>query len=69
MSLDKYRQAWKAEASRMQVTFDVELLSKEVQNSHQSFRSMIFWRDVREVGTALVMLPIWFAMGIGMSLP
>ena len=69
MSLDKYRQAWKAEASRMQVTFDVELLSKEVQNSHQSFRSMIFWRDVREVGTALVMLPMWFAMGIGKSLP
>ena len=69
MSLDKYQQAWKAEASQVQVTFDADLLSKEVQQSHDTFRSMIFWRDVREVGTSLVMIPIWFVMGIGMSLP
>jgi hypothetical protein len=30
---------------------------------------MIFWRDVREVGVSLVLLPIWVAMGLGMGLP
>lgn len=30
---------------------------------------MIFWRDVREVGTSLVMITVWIVMGIGMSLP
>ncbi len=69
MSLDKYQQAWKAEASQVQVTFDADLLSKEVQQSLEAFRTMIFWRDVREVGTSLVMIPIWFLMGIVMSLP
>jgi len=69
MSLDKFQQAWKAETSRMKVTFDADLLSNEVQRSQQNFRSTIFWRDVREVGTSLVMIPVWFAMGIGSSLP
>ena len=27
------------------------------------------WRDVREVGTSLVMVPVWLALGIGLSLP
>ncbi|MDA1231717.1 MAG: hypothetical protein O2856_13165 [Planctomycetota bacterium] len=69
MSLDKYQQAWKVEAAQMHITIDTNLLSKEVQQSHEAFRSMIFWRDVREVGTSLVMIPVWFVMGIGMSLP
>ena len=63
MSLDKYQQAWKAEASQVKVTFDANLLSKEVWKSRETFRSLIFWRDVREVGTSLVMIPIWFVMG------
>ena len=69
MSLDKYQQAWKAGSLQSQVKFDAVLLSKEVQRSHETFRSMIFWRDVREVGISLVMIPIWFALGIGTSLP
>ncbi|TWU06320.1 serine hydrolase domain-containing protein [Stieleria varia] len=68
MSLDKYQQAWKAEASQVQAVFDVDVVSQQVQQTHDAFRSMIFWRDVREVGTSLVMIPLWFVMGIGMSL-
>ena len=69
MSLDKFQQAWKAEASQLKVTFDADLLSKQVQQSHDQFRSLIFWRDVREIGVSLLMIPIWIAMGIGLSLP
>ena len=25
---------------------------------------MIFWRDFREVGVALLMLPLWFYLGV-----
>ena len=63
MNLDKYQQAWKAEASQVKVTFDANLLSKEVWKSREDFRSLIFWRDVREVGTALMMIPIWIVLG------
>lgn len=69
MSLDKYQQAWISEASQVQVTFDADTLSKAVQRSHEAFRSTIFWRDFREVGVALVMIPMWFAMGISLSSP
>lgn len=69
MGLDKFQQAWKAETAQVQVKFDADLLSKEVRQSHESFQSTIFWRDVREVGTSLVMIPVWFALGVGMSLP
>ncbi len=69
MSLNKYEQAWKAEASHTQVTFDAARLAQEVQHSHEAFRSLIFWRDVREIGTSLVLIPVWLTMGVGMSLP
>ncbi|QEF99282.1 hypothetical protein Mal15_33440 [Stieleria maiorica] len=69
MAADKFQQAWKSEASQLKVTIDTDLLSKQVQQSHDRFRSLIFWRDVREVGVSLVMIPVWIAMGIGLSLP
>ena len=69
MSLDKFQQAWQSESSQMNATFDPDQLSKEVNHSQQSFRSTIFWRDVREVGTSLIMVPIWIVMGIWMALP
>ncbi len=69
MEPDKYQQAWKADAAQTRVTIDADLLSKEVQRSHRDFQSTIFWRDVREVGVALLLIPIWFAMGIPFSLP
>lgn len=69
MKLDQYQRAWRADTARTRVTIDPELVAKEVQRSQSNFRSMIFWRDVREVGISLVMIPIWFVMGIAMSLP
>jgi hypothetical protein len=68
MSLDKYQHAWKAEALRVQVTYDAERLSKEVQQSHDAFRSLIFERHVRVAIAALLMVPIWCAMGYFWSL-
>ncbi len=69
MDSDKYQHAWQAYASQTRVTIDPDALLKEVQRSQGSFRATILLRDFREVGVALVMLPIWFYMGITMSLP
>ena len=30
---------------------------------------MILWRDVREVGVSLLMVPVWIYMGVRLSLP
>src|SRR5436190_11290982 len=66
---DNYQQAWRAQSSQTRVTVDADSLLKEVQRSQGHFQAMIFWRDFREVGVALVMLPLWFYMGITLSLP
>ena len=62
MELDKYQQAWKSDASQTRVSINADLLAIEVQRTQRDFQSMIFWRDVREVGTSLVMIPVWFVV-------
>ncbi|TWU49753.1 serine hydrolase domain-containing protein [Rubripirellula reticaptiva] len=69
MNLEKFQQAWKADADQTCVTIDVDLLSREVQRDQQNFRSTIFWRDVREAGGSLILIPIWFTMGFVVPLP
>ncbi|MCL4695103.1 MAG: beta-lactamase family protein [Candidatus Hydrogenedentes bacterium] len=69
MNPDNFQEAWKAQSSQTRVTVNADLLLQEVQRSQESFRGMIFWRDFREVGVAIVMLPLWFVMGYALSLP
>lgn len=69
MDPDKYQQAWQADAAQTRVTINTDLLLNEVQRSHLEFQSTIFWRDVREVGVSLLMIPFWFWMGITLALP
>lgn len=69
MSLDRLKQAWKAETSQVKVDYDAEQLSQEVQQSQDSFRSMILWRDTREVLAALAMIPVWIVLGVATSSP
>jgi len=69
MSPDEYQEAWRAEASQTRVTVDAALLRKKVQHAHQDFRTMILMRDFREVGVALVMIPLWFYLGSVTSQP
>ncbi|MCA9262536.1 MAG: hypothetical protein KDA60_01760 [Planctomycetales bacterium] len=45
------------------------MLSKEVERSQLEFQSSIFWRDVFEVGTSLLLIPIWFVMGTALPVP
>jgi hypothetical protein len=68
MNPDDFKQAWQTQ-SQTRLTIDAELLLKEVQRNQRSFTAMIFWRDVREVGTALLMVPLWFYLGVKLSLP
>src|SRR5262245_7250371 len=69
MEPDKYQQAWQAHTSQTRVTVDADLLRKAVQRNQLNFRATIFFRDVVEVGVGLLLLPVWFVLGITMSLP
>src|SRR5713226_8126189 len=69
MGPDNYQHAWRAQSSQTRVSVDADLLLKEVQRSQAIFQAMIYCRDFREVGVALVMLPLWFYLGVTWSLP
>jgi hypothetical protein len=69
MNPDEFKQAWQTQSSRIRLTIDAELLLKEVQHNQQHFTAMIFWRDVREVGVALLLVPVWLYMGTKHSSP
>ncbi|MEZ6070923.1 MAG: serine hydrolase domain-containing protein [Pirellulales bacterium] len=69
MELDKYQQAWQAQASQQRVTVDADLLLNEVRRNQWDFRKKILRRDVIEVGVGLLMLPYWLYQGATRSLP
>jgi MFS family permease len=47
----------------------MEVVLSQVRRNQQSFNTIIFFRDVREVGVAVVLIPIWIVMGITLALP
>src|SRR5208282_830778 len=69
MDPDNFKQAWKTQSSQTRLTIDAELLLKEVGRNQRYFAATIFWRDVREVGTSLLMVPLWLYLGIKHSSP
>lgn len=69
MSPDDFKQAWQTQSSQTRLTIDADLLLTQVQRNQQDFTATIFWRDVREVGTSLLMVPVWFFLGAWLSLP
>jgi len=64
---DELKRAWQSQAAAPRLTLDAELVIKEVRRNEQQFAAMIYCRDLREVGVALVMVPVWIYIGIRMS--
>ena len=69
MDPDDFKRAWQTQSSQTRLTIDAELLLKEVEHNQRHFDATIFWRDVREVGTSLLMVPVWIYLGATLSLP
>lgn len=69
MNPDPLKQAWQTQASHGRLLIDADLLLQEVRRNERHFAAVVFWRDVREVGTALLLVPVWIYMGTRWSLP
>ncbi len=69
MNPDKFQQAWQADSAQTRITIDADLLLNEVKRTQRGFQSTINWRDCREVGIALLMIPYWLYSGITKGLP
>jgi len=60
MNFDDSQKAWQSQDAAAEVTINADLLLKEVRRNQWQFWATIFWRDVREVGVA-ILLAIYFA--------
>lgn len=69
MNPDSFKQAWQTQTSQTRLTINAELLLKEVRRNQRQFTATIFWRDVREVGVYILMVPLWLYLGVRHSLP
>lgn len=69
MAPDQFQEAWRADSTRTRLKVDANILLRTVQQRQRDLRAMIFWRDFREVGIALLLLPVWIYMGLTMALP
>ncbi len=69
MNPDDLKEDWRGQSARTCLTTDAELLLKEVRRNDQRFTAMIFWRDVREVGVSLLLVPLWLYLGVRHSSP
>ena len=69
MNPDPMKQAWQTQSSHGRLLIDADLLLQEVRRNQRHFAAVIFWRDVREVGTALLLAPAWIYLGARWSLP
>ena len=66
---DELKKAWQSQTFPSRLTLDGGVLLEELRRKDRQFRAIVFFRDVREIGVALVLLPVWIIMGIKMSSP
>jgi CubicO group peptidase (beta-lactamase class C family) len=63
------KEVWKTQSSPARLTVDADVLLRQLERNKQHFEAVVFWRDVREVGVALLMVPILLWMGLKAQLP
>ncbi len=68
MTFDELQKTWQSQQADPKLAIDSDLLLKEVKRNKKYFESAIFWRDVREVGTAIMLVVFFLYFGIKHSL-
>src|SRR5215470_10040166 len=66
---DDLKKAWQSEAAQQRLILDAGLVLNEVRRNERHFAAKIFRRDVREVGVALLLVPVWIYLGVKNSAP
>lgn len=69
MNPDDFQRAWQTQSSHTRLTIDADLLLKEVQRNQRQFTATLFWRDMREICTGVLLAPLWLYLGVKLSLP
>lgn len=66
---EDFKQAWDSQSSRVRLTVNLEQLDAETRDFQQRFTKRLFWRDLREIGIGLSLVPVWLFLGANLKLP
>ena len=69
MDADEIRRAWQAQAGQARLVIDADRLLAELRRNRRWLAATVFWRDVREVGVSLLLVPVWIFLGTSQDLP
>ena len=64
MNFDDFQKSWQSQDTAKKISFNADVLLNEVRRKQLCLRRMIFWRDVREVGVAALLVPVFIAGGL-----
>ena len=68
MTFDELQKNWRSQQADPKLAIDPNLFLKEIKRNKECFESAIFWRDVREVGVAAMLVIFFLYSGIKHSL-
>ena len=66
---DELKKAWQSQAAPPRLTLKTEFVLNVVRRNERQFAAIIYCRDLREVGVALLLVPAWIIYGIKTSSP
>ncbi len=66
---DDFQQAWNTQSEGIRMNIDADTLDAETRRYQKQFTARLFWRDLREVGIALLLIPLWLFLGLKHALP
>lgn len=64
MTFDELQKTWQSQQADPKFVIDPDLLLKEIKRNKEYFESAIFWRDVREIGVAILLVAVFLYFGI-----
>lgn len=63
MNFEDFQNSWQNQNAGTNISINTDLLLQEIRRNQQQFRATIFWRDAREVGAAILLIPVFIWMG------
>ena len=64
MTFDELKKTWRSQKGDPKLAIDPGLLLKEIKRNKEDFESSIFWRDIGEIGCAILLTAVFSYYGI-----
>src|SRR5690242_16781116 len=67
MNFEDFQKSWQSQDGGKKVSINADVLLNEVRRNQEQFRQTILWRDVREAGIAVLLVPVFIYFGLKVS--